>query len=140
MSRDIMIDEISVWDWNSGDAINKPLMSYDIDEETDEFEATTDIPDTFEVEDGVANTIKIPQRNRVLPTRLQDCEVVGDDEVTPDEVLVHFASFADAETINYNEGLKDKKWNQLWSKSYKRSKEILHESYSNLQHALQLSK
>ena len=36
MSRDIMIDENSVWGWNSCDATNKPLMSYGFDEESGE--------------------------------------------------------------------------------------------------------
>lgn len=28
MSRDIIIDDNSAWDWNSADPIDKPLMSY----------------------------------------------------------------------------------------------------------------
>src|ERR1043165_8690002 len=33
LSRDIVIDENSSWDWNSSNSINKPLMSPDFDEE-----------------------------------------------------------------------------------------------------------
>ena len=58
----------------------------------------------------MAETSQIPQRNRVLPTRLHDYEVVGDDEVTPDGELVHFSLLAGAEPINYSEALKINKW------------------------------
>lgn len=51
-----------------------------------------------------------PQRTRVLPTRLQDCQVVGDDEVTPNGELVHFYLLTGGEPINYYEALKDKQW------------------------------
>lgn len=34
--RDIVIDENSAWDWNSGDVTNKPLVSYGFDEESRE--------------------------------------------------------------------------------------------------------
>lgn len=96
MSRDIVIDENSSWDWNSGDAINKPLMSYGINEETDEVKVETvdDIPDTVKVEQGQASTIQRPQRTRVLQTRLQDYEMVGDDEVITNGELIHFALLA----------------------------------------------
>lgn len=38
------------------------------------------------------------------------CEVVGDNEVTPDGYLVHFGLIVGVEPINYSEDLKDKKW------------------------------
>ena len=79
-----------------------------------------DIPDTVKVEEVVAETSQRPQRNRVLPTRLHDYKVVGDDQVTPDRELVHFALpdgelvhfalLAGAEPINYSEALKTKQW------------------------------
>lgn len=86
-------------------------MSYGIDKETDEvkFEAIADILDTFEVEEGVASTSQRPQRTRVLPERLQDYEVVGNDEVTPDVYSLHFTLLAGAEPINYSEVFKDKR-------------------------------
>lgn len=31
VTRDIIIDENSAWNWDSNDATNKPLMSYDFD-------------------------------------------------------------------------------------------------------------
>ena len=40
MSRDMVIDENSAWDWNISDATNKPLMSYEVDEESSEHEKT----------------------------------------------------------------------------------------------------
>lgn len=70
-------------------------MSSDLDEESSEHEEIPiiDIPVTIEVKadniEDVSSTIERPQRTKVLPARLQDCKVVGDDEVTPDGDLVH---------------------------------------------------
>lgn len=69
MNRDIVIDENFPCDQNFGDAINKPLMSYGVEEETDEVEVE-DISETIEVEEVVARTSQRPQRTIVLPTRL----------------------------------------------------------------------
>lgn len=38
MSWDIVIDQYYAWDWNLGDATNKPLMGYELDEEISEHE------------------------------------------------------------------------------------------------------
>ena len=66
-------------------------MSYDFDEASNdvEVEDIVDIPvevepDTFEDEKVIASTSQRPQRTRARPARLQDYEVVGDDEVTTD--------------------------------------------------------
>lgn len=122
MSRDIVIDENLAQDWNSGDAINKPLLSNEFNEETDEVkveeiadiqikvQAVVGIPDTIEVEEGVFRKRQKAQRTRVRPSRLQDYEVIGDDDVTPDGELVHFALLAGFEPINYSEALENKQW------------------------------
>lgn len=48
---------------------------------------------------NVQITTQRSQRTRVVPTRLQDCEVIGDNEVT---------TYVD--TINHKESLKKKEW------------------------------
>jgi hypothetical protein len=45
-----------------------------------------------------------------LKIELLHYEVTGDDEVTSNEELVHFALLAGAEPINYSEALKSNKW------------------------------
>lgn len=76
MSRDIVIDQNSSWDWNLGDATNKPLMGYEVDEESSEHEENPvdNVPITVKLEaenqEGVASTSQRPQRTRVLPARL----------------------------------------------------------------------
>ncbi|XP_058784535.1 uncharacterized protein LOC131659343 [Vicia villosa] len=103
LCRDIVVVENSAWDWNLSNSINKSFMSSDFEEATAEFEvsaifdtpveveAVSNILDTAKVEEGVAATSQRPQRTRILPARLQDYEVDGDDEVTPDGEIVHFA-------------------------------------------------
>ncbi|XP_058757405.1 uncharacterized protein LOC131630662 [Vicia villosa] len=97
----IVVDEIFIWDWSN--SINKTLMRSDFEEATTEVEvdaivetrvkveAVTNIPDTVEVEDGVIDISQRPQRTQTLPVRLQDYDVAGDGEVTPDGQLIHFA-------------------------------------------------
>ena len=73
-------------------------MRYSSDEETDDAEVEEiayvpvkvdveevgDIPNNVEGKEGVAGTSQRPQITRVLPARLHDYKVAGDDEVTPD--------------------------------------------------------
>lgn len=54
--------------------------------------------------------VQRPQITRITPTRLQDCEVIGDNEVTVDGDLVHFKLLADTESINHNESLRNREW------------------------------
>ncbi|KAI5431167.1 hypothetical protein KIW84_035358 [Lathyrus oleraceus] len=97
-----------------GDATYKPLMGYEVDEESSEHEEIPidNVPITIGVEahnrEGATSTIQRPQRTIVLPARLQDYEVVGDDEFTTDGKLVYFALLAGAKPINYSEALKNK--------------------------------
>lgn len=76
MSRDIMIDENYAWDLNSSEAINKPLMGYGVDEETNEVEVedVAEILDIVDIEansqEGVVGMSQRPKRTRVLPSRL----------------------------------------------------------------------
>lgn len=90
------------------------MIIYGFDEESSEHEEipANDVSVTVEVEannrEGVASKSQRPQRTRGLPAMLQDCEVVGDGEVTPDEELIHFALLAGDEPINYSGPLKDK--------------------------------
>ncbi|KAI5397192.1 hypothetical protein KIW84_063132 [Lathyrus oleraceus] len=113
MSRCIVIGDNSAWSWNSCYVTNKPLMSYGTDKESSEHEEipVIDIPIIAEVEvdnrEGMVSTSQRPQRTIILPARLQDCEVVVDDEFTPDGDLVIFSLRASDEPVNYIEALKD---------------------------------
>ncbi|KAI5401720.1 hypothetical protein KIW84_066260 [Lathyrus oleraceus] len=101
-------------------AIDKPFMSCDFDEASNnvevediinipvKFVVVSDMLETEEVKDGVASTSQRPQRTRDRPVRLQDYEVIGDDEVTPDGELVHFSLLTGVKSINYSEALNDK--------------------------------
>lgn len=60
----------------------------------------------------MASISQRPQRTRVLLARLQDCEMIGDNEVTLDGDLVYFALLVGDEPINYRETLNDKQWKE----------------------------
>ncbi|XP_058775646.1 uncharacterized protein LOC131649925 [Vicia villosa] len=49
-------------------------------------------------------------RQRVLPSRLQECERFQDNEVNNEGDFVHFALMAESEPVNTEEALRDPKW------------------------------
>jgi hypothetical protein len=51
-----------------------------------------------------------PQRSRVMPARLQDCEVTSDNQVNDEGELVHYAFLADTEPVSMTEALSNPKW------------------------------
>ena len=51
-----------------------------------------------------------PQRQRQMPARLQDCDIIADNEVNEGGDLVHLAFLADSEPVNDSEALKNPKW------------------------------
>ena len=62
------------------------------------------------VHDVPATPAVRPQRQKQLPRRLQDCEVLPDSAVTDEGDLIHFALLADAEPVNFTEALKISEW------------------------------
>lgn len=96
ISRDVIVDELKEWDWTSnskGDT--QRVMIEDTDSAVDN--------------QGQLNTTR-PHRARVMPARLQDCEVTSDDQVNDQGELVHFAFMVDAEPVSVTEALNDPKW------------------------------
>jgi hypothetical protein len=51
-----------------------------------------------------------PQRPRVMPARLQDCDVIVDDQVNDEGELVHYAFLTDTEPVSMTEALNNPKW------------------------------
>ncbi|GAU17221.1 hypothetical protein TSUD_324240 [Trifolium subterraneum] len=51
-----------------------------------------------------------PQRTRVVPARLQDCEVTSDNQVNDEGDIMHYAFLADTELISVIEALNNPKW------------------------------
>ena len=63
--------------------------------------------------DNVVAMFQRPQWTKITPTRLQGCEVIGDNKVTTFVDLVHFALLVDAEPINHNQALRNKEWKDV---------------------------
>ncbi|TXG59678.1 hypothetical protein EZV62_014251 [Acer yangbiense] len=57
----------------------------------------------------LAESSSRPQRQRVLPARLQDC-VLSNDDYPTDEELVNFALFADCDPVTYEDAAQDDYW------------------------------
>ena len=96
ISMDVIIDEVKEWNWGSNeknDAVR--IMCED---------------STNEVEAPAQTETGRPQRQRNMPTRLQECEITLDNEVTEDGELVHLAFLAESEPVNVSEALKNPNW------------------------------
>lgn len=86
ISRDIIIDENEAWNWTSNNTSSKPLLNSELEEESKEEE--DDI--LADLHEDVLVVIHRPQRNGILQARLQDYEVIAENEVIEDGDLVHF--------------------------------------------------
>lgn len=125
ISRDLLIKEDESWDWEIGEVKFKAAPEIDIcsDSESDDHSAAEvnndgvngvvapndDVPGDV-VHDVPATPAVRPQRQKQLPRRLQDCEVLPDSAVTDEGDLIHFALLADAEPVNFTEALKISEW------------------------------
>jgi hypothetical protein len=105
-SRDVIVDEAKSWDWIASSSTDKSQASQISDDEADTVESNDEI-EVPNVEVRTRST-----RVRSTPARLQDCELVNDNEVTAEGDLVHFALLAGSEPLNYIEALSNLKWKQ----------------------------
>lgn len=112
VSRYIVVDKNSSWNQDSNNSTKRPLLSSILDEVSDKLNKTQPIEvsehdrDEVENHDDKETLIQRPQRTRKTPTRLQDYEVIGDNEVTSDGDLVQFSLIAYANPINHNKALR----------------------------------
>ena len=105
-SRDVIVDEAKSWDWIASSSTDKSQTSHISDDEA----GTVESDDEIEVPNVEFRTRST--RVRSTPARLQDCELVNDNEVTAEGDLVHFALLAGSEPLNYIEALSNLKWKQ----------------------------
>ncbi|CAJ2646460.1 unnamed protein product [Trifolium pratense] len=128
-TRDVIVDEAKSWDWISSSSTSKPLMSLTEDSDSDQNAETdaaaseaadaeaseaadAEASETADAEASEVGTRARSSRARKTPARLQDCDVVNDNEVNEDGDLVHFALLAGAEPVNHIEALNNMKWKQ----------------------------
>ncbi len=117
ISRDVIVDENEAWKWEINTEI-KNVNSH-IFTESDQSEASdedmevaqNDIETAVDTENNqVTQLVVRPQRNRHVPSRLEDYEVLPDSAVNDEGELIHFALLADAEPLNYKEAIQTKVW------------------------------
>ncbi|MCH80525.1 copia-type polyprotein [Trifolium medium] len=122
MSRDVKIVESELWDWENAKESSidhrhiftniESLDSSDNDSvENEPLNAV--VPDSDEENEAMVSPPvirQLPQRNRQLPSRLADCELLTDSAVNNEGDLVHFALLADSEPVNFNEALQMNVW------------------------------
>ncbi|GAU49301.1 hypothetical protein TSUD_367130 [Trifolium subterraneum] len=96
VSRDVVIDEMKELDCNMHEKKSSTSVML---EELEESKVA--VPET---------DMRRSTRTRVLPARLQECELNKDNEVTNDGDLVHLAFMAESEPIDVDNALKSEKW------------------------------
>lgn len=107
ISRDVVIDEAKEWDWSEKEK-GTTNMLFDLNNPEVSEPATTTITEA-----------RRSQRERELPQRLQDFEMVIDSTVDSKGYLIHFALFAEAEPVDFDEAMQDVKWIQAMGEELK---------------------
>lgn len=108
VSRDVIIREAESCDWNHGGerTIVVPMqtsMQFDSDE------VNLDLTET--PVDTVNSTQRAkPTRNRQIPARLNDYEIVSDNTVDEEGEIIHLAMLVGAKPLNYQDVMQDKVW------------------------------
>ncbi|KAK2438598.1 putative mitochondrial protein [Trifolium repens] len=123
MSRDVKVVESEFWDWDNAKEssidhshilTDVDIMDWpDSDGDMNENVVNEVVPDSDEENEGVVTPPvirQLPQRNRQLPNRLADCEMLTDSAVNNEGELLHFALLADAEPVNIKDALQSSVW------------------------------
>ncbi|KAK2443673.1 putative mitochondrial protein [Trifolium repens] len=123
MSRDVKVVESEFWDWENAkeSSIDHSHILTDVDimdwpnsdGDTNENGGNDVLPDSDEESEGVATPPvirQLPQRNRQLPSRLANCELLTDSAVNNEGELLHFSLLADAEPVNIKDALQSSVW------------------------------
>lgn len=110
ISRDVITYELK--EWNLTKNVKKDSMRILCDEPTNEagrevLQATRKVRQ--EVVEGQVS-ISIPQRNKNIHSRLQECVITSDDVVDDESELIHYAFYADTEPVNAAEAFKESRW------------------------------
>jgi hypothetical protein len=63
-----------------------------------------------ETKDDTAETSRRPVRQKQIPARLNDYEIMTDSVVNDEGDIVHFALLAETEPVNFEEAVKNSKW------------------------------
>ncbi|KAJ6835827.1 MTA/SAH nucleosidase isoform X1 [Iris pallida] len=116
VSRDVTFDEQCEWDWSldgckQATYLPAPEDDCSVDEQpVDAPEIQTPAADQSPVAHRQhENVLGRPQRDRRLPSHLQDYEVGTDNDLS-DEELVNFALYSDCDPLTFNEACGEEHW------------------------------
>jgi hypothetical protein len=113
ISRDVKVLKDEYWDWTANKcSVSEKQFIIEDNRESDEL-TINEVANEEEILDEEPTTIARPQRNRQIPRRSEDCQVIGDDELGSDGELVHFTMLAVTEPLYYIIALCDKAWKEV---------------------------
>lgn len=107
-SRDVVVDETRQWD-----RAEKEKNSVSLQFELDSPEMNDSVPTQATAD------VRRSQRERQIPQRFQDYELVSDSAVNVEGELIHFALFAEAEPVTFADAVQDSKWVQAMEEELK---------------------
>ena len=115
ISRDVVADEHNEWKWNDVTKTEKQSildMSDDeyVDDNAQEIVDEIELVQPEETEDDTAETSRRPVRQKQIPARLNDYEIMTDSAVNDEGDVVHFTLLAEIEPVNFEEAVKNYKW------------------------------
>ncbi|XP_026441683.1 uncharacterized protein LOC113340837 [Papaver somniferum] len=110
ISRDVIFDESSQWDWNSTEdnIVSEEQGIVTLQDIVPEVTTPTTVMETETQQQEEEESTRLV-RNRVAPIRLEDYVVTRDDE---DEDLINFPLFGDSDPINFEEASQTKGWRE----------------------------
>lgn len=103
-----MVDETRQWDWAEKE---KNLVSLQFELDSPEMNDSVPTQATADV--------RRSQREKQIPQRFQDYELVSDSAVNVEGELIHFALFAEAEPVTFADAVQDSKWVQAMEEELK---------------------
>lgn len=114
ISRDIVFDEGNAWKWSekgeSSTGVEQNLFDVPAGETESDIEGETGPVEDNDDEGGSPEMPRRSLRQRQVPARLNDYEIMPDGAIDDEGDLVHFALLAETEPVTLQEAMKNSKW------------------------------
>jgi transposase InsO family protein len=114
ISRDVVFDEGKTWKWSdrgeSSTSVEQNLFDVPAGETELDLEVEIEGVEENEGEGGSPDIPRRPLRQKQVPARLNDCEIMSDGAINDEGDIVHFALLAETEPVTLEEAMKNPKW------------------------------
>ena len=110
VSRDVLVCENESWNWEQQKSRVSNLIPVSDENKNSKQDYVHETDADFEGADSGPTPVQEPQRQRQIPSRFQNFEMLPDNAITDDGDWIHFALLTDIEPINFTEPVKELTW------------------------------